>query len=199
MKLGILGATFDPVHKAHIQMAKYALDYCEYVLLTPCTRPPHKDNNNITDDNIRYNMLCLAVEGFENILASDIEYQRGGPTYTVDTLRQVKEEYPSFENTVYIIGADTLFQLDTWREFEEVFKLCTFLVFGRSGYLKKDIKERCEFLRIKYGADIIYDTRSVSEISSSAIRKAIKEGDDSVKWMLDKNVYGYIKDNEIYK
>ncbi|HOD93478.1 MAG TPA: nicotinate-nucleotide adenylyltransferase [Clostridia bacterium] len=199
MKLGILGATFDPVHKAHIQMAKYALDYCEYVLLTPCIKPPHKDNDNITDDDARYSMLCLALDGYENLIASDMEIKRGQTTYTIDTLRQVKEEYSIFDSIIYIIGADTLFQLNTWREYEDVFRLCTFLVFERKGFTRSQIRGRIDILKNDYNADIIFDTRSVSEISSSVIRKAIAEGDDSIEWMLDKKVYRYIKENGIYK
>ncbi|HPB16384.1 MAG: nicotinate-nucleotide adenylyltransferase [Clostridia bacterium] len=199
MKLGILGATFDPVHKAHIQMAKYALDYCEYVLLTPCTKPPHKDNDNITEDSARYSMLCLALDGYERLIASDIELKRETTTYTIDTLRQVKNEYSVFDGIVYVIGADTLFQLTTWKEYEEVFKLCTFLVFERKGFSRQQIHERMDMLKKNYNADIIFDTRSVSEISSSVIRKAIVEGDDSIEWMLDKKVYRYILGNGIYK
>ncbi len=199
MKLGILGATFDPVHKAHILMAKYALDYCEYVLLTPCTKPPHKDNAGITDDNIRYTMLCLALDGYEKLIASDMELKRATTTYTIDTLRQVKELYPVFDEIIYIIGADTLFQLKTWREYEQVFKLCTFLVFGRSGFTEEQITEQIEIFKKDYGADIIFDIRSISEISSTAIRKGIAEQDNSIEWMLDKKVYRYIKENGIYK
>lgn len=199
MKLGILGATFDPVHKAHLQMAKYALDYCEYVLLTPCTKPPHKDHESITEDSIRYMLLCLALDGYERLIASDIELKRKTTTYTIDTLRQVKEEYPAFDEIVYIIGADTLFQLTTWKEHEEVFKLCSFLVFEREGFTRKQIHERIDILKKDYNANIIFDTRSVSEISSSAIRKAIAEDDDSIEWMLDKRVYRYIKENGIFK
>ena len=199
MKLGILGATFDPVHKAHIQMAKYALDYCDYVLLTPCTKPPHKDNDNITEDSVRYSMLCLALDSYERLIASDIELKRETTTYTIDTLRQVKNEYSVFDGIVYVIGADTLFQLTTWKEYEEVFKLCTFLVFERKGFSRQQIYERMEILKKNYNTDIIFDTRSVSEISSSVIRKAIVEGDDSIEWMLDKKVYRYIKEYGIYK
>lgn len=199
MKLGILGATFDPVHKAHIQMAKYALDYCDYVLLTPCTKPPHKDNDNITEDSVRYSMLCLALDSYERLIASDIELKRETRTYTIDTLRQMKNEYSVFDGIVYVIGADTLFQLTTWKEYEEVFKLCTFLVFERKGFSRQQIYERMDMLKKNYNADIIFDTRSVSEISSSAIRKAIVEGDDSIEWMLDKKVYRYIMGNGIYK
>lgn len=199
MKLGILGATFDPVHKAHIQMAKYALDYCEYVLLTPCTKPPHKDNDNITEDSVRYSMLCLALDSYERLIASDIELKRETRTYTIDTLRQMKNEYSVFDGIVYVIGADTLFQLTTWKEYEEVFKLCTFLVFERKGFSRQQIYERMEILKKNYNTDIIFDTRSVSEISSSVIRKAIVEGDDSIEWMLDKKVYRYIKEYGIYK
>ena len=199
MKLGILGATFDPVHKAHIQMAKYALDYCDYVLLTPCTKPPHKDNDNITEDSVRYSMLCLALDSYERLIASDIELKRETTTYTIDTLRQVKNEYSVFDGIVYVIGADTLFQLTTWKEYEEVFKLCTVLVFERKGFSRQQIHERMDMLKKNYNADIIFDTRSVSEISSSVIRKAIVEGDDSIEWMLDKKVYRYILGNGIYK
>ncbi len=199
MKLGILGATFDPVHKAHMQMAKYALDYCEYVLLTPCTKPPHKDHDSITEDNLRYAMLCLALNGFERLIASDMELIRGTTTYTIDTLRQVKKEYAAFDEIVYIIGADTLFQLTTWKEYEEVFKLCSFLVFERKGYTRHQIHERIEMLKKTYNAVISFDIRSVSEVSSSIIRKAIKEDDSSIEWMLDKKVYRYIKENGIYK
>ncbi|HPJ75441.1 MAG TPA: nicotinic acid mononucleotide adenylyltransferase, partial [Clostridia bacterium] len=100
---------------------------------------------------------------------------------------------------VYIIGADTLFQLTTWKEHEEVFKLCSFLVFEREGFTRKQIHERIDILKKDYNANIIFDIRSVSEISSSVIRKAIVEGDDSIEWMLDKRVYRYIKENGIYK
>jgi nicotinate-nucleotide adenylyltransferase len=128
-----------------------------------------------------------------------MELIRGTTTYTIDTLRQVKKEYAAFDEIVYIIGADTLFQLTTWKEYEEVFKLCSFLVFERKGYTRQQIHERIEMLKKTYNAVISFDIRSVSEISSSIIRKAIKEDDSSIEWMLDKKVYRYIKENGIYK
>jgi nicotinate-nucleotide adenylyltransferase len=199
MKIGILGATFDPVHKAHMQMAKYSLDYCEYVLLMPCTKPPHKDNKSISDDDVRYKMLCMAAHDQEKIVVSDMEYKRGVTTYTVDTLHQVKEEFSIFDEITYIIGADTLFQLETWKNYEEVFRLCTFLVFNRKGYTKEDIQSKINDFQIRYQAKMIYDKRSVMEYSSSEIRELVKEGKEEVRWMLDPKVYKYIKENGIYR
>ncbi len=199
MKLCILGATFDPVHRAHVQMAEYALDYCDFVLLTPSGNPPHKDNEQIASNQDRFAMLCLALEKYDKLIASDLEYKRDGIVYTIDSIREIKREYKQLEDLIYIIGADTLFQLYSWREYPEFFKLSTFLVFNRIGFSDDMVEEKIKQMEKEHYAKIIWDQRKVADISSTHIKKALVDEPEAARSMLDKKVYDYIKENGIYK
>ena len=132
-QLGIMGGTFDPIHNGHIQMAqkcmeKFALDE---VIFLPAGEPPHKRNYAVTDKYKRLEMTRLAVKEIPGFSVSDIEIERGGYTYTIDSLRELGQIYKN-ARFFYIIGADTLGELYTWRNIEEVARLTKFLVVGRS-------------------------------------------------------------------
>ena len=108
-QLGIMGGTFDPIHNGHIQMAqkcmeKFALDE---VIFLPAGEPPHKRNYAVTDKYKRLEMTRLAVKEIPGFSVSDIEIERSGYTYTIDSLRELGQIYKN-ARFFYIIGADTL-------------------------------------------------------------------------------------------
>ena len=154
-RIGIMGGTFDPVHNGHLLLGKqayeeYGLDEIWYM---PSHIPPHKKDRTITAGEARIDMLQLALQNLPYCVLSDFEMKREGNTYTAHTLALLKEEYPECE-FYFIIGADTLFELPTWKEYEEVFKITDFICISRPGYdedkaqaYKKYYKER--FLKNK--------------------------------------------------
>ena len=128
--IGILGGTLDPVHLGHtalLRMAKEQLALSTAILL-PDGDPPHKHCHAVAEDRLWMAKLAAGDE----FTVSDMEVRREGATYTVDTLRRLRAQEPESE-LVYIIGADTLPNLVTWREYKEVFRLCTFAAARRGG------------------------------------------------------------------
>lgn len=131
-RIGIMGGTFDPVHNGHLLLGRqarseYGLDEIWYM---PSHIPPHKKDHRITDGKDRLAMLELALEGIPFFSVSDFEMKREGNTYTAQTLELLKEEYPE-DKFYFIIGADSLFQLETWYHPEKVMELTSLLVSGR--------------------------------------------------------------------
>ena len=132
-RVGILGGTFDPVHNGHLLLGEQA--YREYGLdeiwFMPSHVPPHKKDHHITDGAARIRMLELATESVPYFLVSDFEMGREGNTYTAQTLALLKEAYPDIE-VYFIIGADSLYQLESWYHPEQVMAQAVLLVSGRT-------------------------------------------------------------------
>ena len=137
----LFGGTFNPPHLGHIELAQRVsekLNISEVVLL-PVGNPPHKKGQNIPSTQHRVNMLKLAVEDKNKFEISLIEVNRKGYTYTIDTLRELLKVYNNVGNLYYLIGADTLEQLTTWKDYQKVFLLCKFVVVLRKGYTKDKV------------------------------------------------------------
>ncbi len=134
MRLGIFGGTFDPVHCGHLLLAECAREQCrlDQVLFLPAAMPPHKQGQDITPAEMRLEMLELATGGNPAILVSRIEAERGGVSYTVDTLRQLAAEDPARE-LFLLLGADSLADLPNWREPAEICRLAVPAVVRRAG------------------------------------------------------------------
>ena len=130
-RIGIMGGTFNPIHTGHITMAKAAMTAAKLdrVLVIPAGVPPHKEGIAPAED--RWRMVCAATAQEPGLEPCRLELDRGGTTYSVDTLQALKQQLPKAE-LYFIIGADTLMQLHNWRCFETVLKLCTFLVCPRT-------------------------------------------------------------------
>jgi len=197
-RIGILGGTFNPVHLGHVKMGVDAHDEFSLskVLFIPTARPPHKDNNLIERDVHRISMLDLAVN-MPYMQISDIELSRSGVTYTIDTLNMLKKTYANDE-FYYIIGSDTLFVLDKWKNFYDVLGLTNFIVFVRDDDNMRKIKCCMEFYNSLNNKCFYLATNPGLDISSTMIRDSIKN-DADLKDLLDEKVIDYIKENEIYK
>ena len=158
MRIGIMGGTLDPVHNGHIEAALAAkrLLKLDRVMLLPAGDPPHKAHPTLKRD--RLNMARIAAEGVEGLFVSEIEIEREGTTFTVDTLRELTQREPDTQ-WYYLIGADTLDVLDSWRSFEEVAGLCTFAVIGRADAAPN--MDRVRNLEQRYGARFEKDATRV--------------------------------------
>ena len=194
-RIGIMGGSFNPIHRRHVQIAQHALNELdlERVIFIPNGNPPHKQQY-LADAGHRYEMTRLALIPYQNFTASDIEINRSGVIYTVDTLKLLRQEYPKNE-FVYLIGEDTLFDLEHWKNPMEVFGLCSFAVCLRSGKAIMD-DPRIQTLR-KNGANLHFLSMNPLDISATTIRKQILQGvfDHS---RLTPEVIEYIRINGLY-
>ena len=196
--VAILGGTFNPVHTGHIKMAEAALACkkdIEGVVFIPNNIPWYKNKQEIVSNEHRLNMLELALKKIPDCVVSDIELKRGDITYTVDTLKCIKEKYTDIK-LYYIIGADSMLSFDTWKDYACILTLCTLLVAPRND-TDKELFLCVEDYKIKYHADIEILHFSKQEISSSSIRKKLSSGTDC-RYELDPGVLKYIRENNLY-
>ena len=184
-KIGILGGTFNPPHIGHLILAQTAKDVLrlDKVFFIPTNTPPHK-NRRLIDAKKRVKMVKLAIEGCPYFQALDWEIKRGGISYTIDTLRQLKSKYPTTD-LFLIIGSDLANTFHTWKDYRKIQTLSRIVVAKRNSYLPKNEKE---FIAL----DIIN-----VDITSSLIRKYLKKG-LSVRYLLPNKVFDYIRRNKLY-
>lgn len=196
--IGILGGTFNPVHNGHLMMAKHTHEQIaevEKVVFMPNNLPAYKDSSSIVSNQHRINMLKLAVLDMPYADVSDLEIKRGGVTYSIDTLNEIKMINPNIK-IYFIIGADSLFTFDKWYRFEEIFALCTLLVAIRDTNMA-EMEKRANAYRRDYGAEVFFLRCDEVRASSTKIRELCKNG-ISVNDMLPANVADYILENGLY-
>jgi len=198
-KIGISGGTFNPIHLGHLIIAEMVRDRfgLNEVLFVPSGMPPHKNLSNVVSSEHRFEMVNKAVANNPYFKESRVEIDRKGYTYTVDTLKNLKEIYGNGTSLYYIIGADVLNDLPSWRNHEEVFKMCEFIAVLRPGNDMQGFKKQMEFLRDKYCAKIHFIDTPLIEISSTQIRDSIKAG-RSIKYLVPDCVEEYIMLNRLY-
>lgn len=134
MRIGIFGGTFDPPHVGHLIVAQDALQALalDRIIFVPAALPPHKTSLSITPAALRLRMLAAAIQGDPRFSVDDVELERAGPSYTVDTLRIYRRRHPAAE-LFLLIGADQFSELSTWREPEEIGRLAQLAVLTRGG------------------------------------------------------------------
>ena len=191
--LGIMGGTFDPIHTGHLLLARslkerLALDR---VLFVPAADPPHKDSRDgcLIPVEDRWAMVCAALEGVPGFEPCRIEIDRPGKSYTVDTLRQLRQRYPGSE-LFLLLGADNVAELDTWYDPEGIFELCTVVAGSRAG----PVPSRDSRLA---GRVTLVDT-PVIDISSTGIRERVGAG-LPIRWLVPGPVESYIREKGIYR
>jgi nicotinate-nucleotide adenylyltransferase len=202
-RIGVLGGTFNPVHIGHLIVAQMAMERFELgrVLFVPSATPPHKNGCGLADGPHRLAMVQTAIEGDLHFEASDIEIQRGGRSFTIDTIRTLRERVPGAE-WLFIIGADTLTELRLWREIETLLTLVRFVTLARPGTDLAALRANPDRLRLpppwpeRLLADVA-EGRQV-DISSSDIRHRLAEG-MSIRYLVPPGVEMYITEHNLYR
>ncbi len=194
-----MGGTFDPVHMVHLMLAENAYrDYClDSVLMVPGGSPPHKKDRTVTPAKDRLAMLELAVDGIPYMKVSDMEIRRGGYSYSSVTLAALREAHPDTDY-YFIMGADSVYQIETWHEPASVMSSCIILAAVRGHTPQERLKARIGYLAGKYGADIRILEIPDTDISSTGIRERVAEG-RSIRFMVPDPVIAYIENTGLYR
>lgn len=197
-KIGIMGGTFNPIHTGHLILAETAYEQfnLECVYFMPSKNPPHKNLSEIVSDEHRAHMVMLAIEDNPHFKLSSLEFQREGTTYTVDTLEYLTRKNPS-EEYYFIIGADSLYQIETWRHPEKIFQMAHIVVATRYHLSDDKIMEQIKYLSQKFHTNIEILNMPAIEVSSKYIRETIKSG-RSFKYYTSHAVEQYINQNKLY-
>ena len=190
-RCALYGGAFDPVHRAHLQVARYALEQAQLdrVVFIPAAQSPLKAHAPLTDAAVRLQMLSLALQGEARFELDGSEIERGGLSYTIDTVRHFSAEHPDTE-LYWIIGADQFEQLDRWHRIEELIERVIFLVFARPG---SDLEVSALIPKLRY---LVIDAPLMTD-SSSVIRQYCREG-RSLEGLVPVAVQAFISEQELY-
>ena len=188
MRIGIFGGSFNPIHNAHITIARYILNKLQLdkLIVIPVGKASHK-NFKMADPEIRLEMCKKAFETDEKITVSDIEIRSSKVSYTIDTLKKLISIYGGHNEFYEIIGEDSADNLDTWKNYKDILKLSKIVVFRRA-----------EYKNIIQNKNILYLDTPLYEISSTMIREKIRKGEDVSQYIPD-GVFEIIKKNNLYK
>ncbi|MGN0777444.1 MAG: nicotinate (nicotinamide) nucleotide adenylyltransferase [Candidatus Ventricola sp.] len=195
-QVGLMGGSFNPIHCGHLNMARAALrsGVVEQVLFLPSGNPPHK-REGLEDKLHRLAMARLAIEGEAGMAVCTEEIERSGIIYTVDTLSILREKMPDC-HFHYLIGADTLRVLHTWRRAEDVIRLCAFLVVMRPGEDEAQTRAAAEAWRAR-GAQIAFLPAQRMDVSSTEIRAQLASG-GTLEGLVPQQVERYIRAHGLY-
>jgi nicotinate-nucleotide adenylyltransferase len=198
-RMGILGGTFNPIHLGHLLVAQDALEQMglDRVKFIPSAMPPHKTPEALASARDRMHMIRLAIGGDEHFEADDIEIKRGGKSYSVDTLMELKRRDPRAD-FYFIIGADSLRELHLWWEVQRLVQLCTFVTVPRPGFKPIPVVDprldaatrRCLRQNVLHG--------HACDIASRDIRARVAKG-QSIRYLVPDAVYECIRRRRLYQ
>lgn len=201
MKIGIMGGTFDPIHNGHLMLgdAAYRVFHLDEVWFMPNGNPPHKRQSAIKSEvGDRVEMVRLAIDGHVNFKLEMYEADKEAVSYSFETLEHFVKLYAGYE-FYFIIGADSLFAIESWVHPERIFPVCTILAAYRDDIdTKEEMYSQIDFLKEKYNARIELLATPLMNVSSSELRGQIKQ-DGNIKSMIPAKVREYIKRRHLYK
>lgn len=195
MKIGIMGGTMNPIHMAHLMIAEHIKEdfNLDKIYFLPTGDPPHKDLEVSSEK--RYEMTLIATSDNSDFEVLDIETKRKGKSFTVDTMTELSKTGDEY---YFIIGTDTLFLLRSWKDFEKITKMTSFIVAIRPGYEEdKKIDDEVRSLKEEFGLKIYLANIPKYEISSTDIRKRVSEN-KSIKYLVPDDVISYIEKEGLY-
>lgn len=199
-RIGIMGGTFNPIHQGHLMLAQKAYEQfgLDKILVIPNKLPAYKDRDELLDSRQRSRMVQLAIADYPYMEFSDMELTRSGPTYTIDTLQTLKQEYPE-DNFYFILGGDSLTDLHKWRAYQEILTLAIILCARRNDADVPElerIKQRLE-AEVTEAQIYIMDTPMMN-ISSTEIREQLQSGKKSPQG-IPEAVLSFIQEHELYQ
>lgn len=197
-KTGIMGGTFNPIHMGHLIIAEKAREQfkLDEVLFMPSGVPYMKSCNEVLPGKIRMEMTALAIRENSFFTISGMEVERKGRTYTYETLEALREQNPDTEY-YFILGADSLWTIENWKNPERIFSACHILAAVRDDKSAEEMEKQAACLKKMFGASIFLLQSGHIEISSSMIRKLCQEG-KSIRYLVPETVYDYIMKNGLY-
>ncbi len=199
MRLGLFGGTFDPVHYGHLLLAETAREsIClDQVWFVPAAVPPHKQSKQIADAARRVEMLRLATAGHAAFDLTTLEIDRGGVSYTVDTLEFLKQEDPARE-LFLLLGTDSLVDLPTWHQPGRICELAQLIIARRSGTDEVDLTELRNCLAGRQNRLVVHQIEMPRiDLSSSEIRRRVASG-HSIRFRTPRAVEKYIETAQLY-
>jgi nicotinate-nucleotide adenylyltransferase len=220
MRIGLFGGTFNPVHLGHLRAAVDVREGFELdeIFLIPAALPPHKGSGELAASADRLHMLSLALGADSGLKVSDVELNRSGPSYTIDTVLHFKQTLPAETRLYLIMGLDAFLEIDTWKSYRELLTLIPLIVINRpkAGYRMSGIpwKIMDDYISTKLSADYSFSASrsgylarhqqpiyvfevTALDISSTGIRRQISKN-RSIHYLVPQKVADYIKTKGIY-
>ena len=193
-----MGGTFNPIHNGHILLAQAAYEYCslDKVWFMPTGVSYLKEQSEILPAEHRLKMTELAIADYEYFEVSDFEVKREGNTYTADTLKALHALYPEYD-FYFILGADSFVSIEKWKEVDAIMRLCTLVTVVRDDVDKENLLLQKENLQNKWQAKVILVPFAKTDISSSEIRKRLRQG-LNVKEFVPAKVEAYMQSEKLY-
>jgi len=221
MKIGLFGGTFDPIHLGHLRAIKEVSERfgLSKTHLIPAALPPHKPHRDIATVKDRLEMIRLAVGSMAEFDISDIELNRSGPSYTIDTVKHFKAETPETDRIYLIMGLDAFLEIDTWKAYLEIFTLVPVIIMARPHYgvdrtespwdlvadfigKKISAQYHCNDTEARHSSDtyqpIHFIDVSLLDISGTRIRDFIRQG-KSIRFLVPETVELYIRQQGLYQ
>ena len=202
-KIGLIGGSFDPIHFGHLLAAQGAAERLgmERVVFIPAKQPPHKRYRHLVSFEHRYAMVKIAIRGNPQFKVSDVEMRRGGKSYSIDTIHMLRAEYGADSKMYFIVGADMVSDLPTWKDVAELVKLVFFAVVVRPGY---NYLRDLEAIRGRMGDRFVQETRRniihipPNGVSATEIRRRLRTG-KPIRYLVPESVERYIRKHNLYK
>jgi nicotinate-nucleotide adenylyltransferase len=209
-RVGLFGGTFNPIHLGHLRGAEDIREifHLEEVIFVPSSIPPHKTSEEVIEASHRLEMVRLAVSGNPYFSVSDVEISRPGKSYSIETIRFFREKRQ--DAFFFILGSDAFVEIETWKEFQNLFFLCHFIVMTRPGSQKETPPlPRALVPSFRYaskekawvhvsGYMLYIKEISFLDISSTKVRELIEKG-RSVKYLIPTEVEAYVKQHGLYR
>jgi nicotinate-nucleotide adenylyltransferase len=203
MRIGYLGGSFDPIHTAHLVIAESCLDLAglDLIRFVVAASPPHKLDRRLAAEEHRLAMTRIAVKGNPRLEVDDREMHRTGPSWTIDTIREVLAEMAPEDRVAWIIGADSLPELSSWKDIQDLLDLVDFITAVRPGY---DVEPALRGLTDHIAPERVQRLREGViamprlEISSTDIRERVAAG-RSIRYLVPDAVAAYIDEQGLYR
>lgn len=193
MKICLFGGTFDPPHLGHLILAQtiYEAEHFDQIVFVPAYKSPHKGRSSVSSVDLRKEMVKIAIQENPNFVMSEIEIDRGGVSYSIDTIIDYKKKTGTDSKKLfYLIGSDSLKTFHSWRNSEQILDECQIIVAIRPGFRPSDIDN-------KILAKIQFANIPRIEVSSTEIRRRWIEG-KTIRYMVTQQVWEYINENKLY-